>query len=52
MSGQFTRNGVIALFEMRLDDDDVRVVDERHYRLVPADAVTPEDLAVYSTTRI
>ena len=27
---------VVALFELALVDDEVRVVEERHYRLVPA----------------
>jgi hypothetical protein len=25
----------IALFELALQDDDVRIVEEKHYRLVP-----------------
>ena len=31
----------------REQDEQVRVVEERHYRLVTADDVTPSDLAVY-----
>jgi hypothetical protein len=27
---------VIALFELTLEADEIRVVEERHYRLVPA----------------
>ncbi|MBI2424057.1 MAG: endonuclease [Candidatus Hydrogenedentes bacterium] len=47
VSAQFANDGVIAMFELTLDGDDVRVVQERHYRLVPADSVTPEDLRQY-----
>lgn len=37
----------IALFEFRQQDDDIKVASEKHYKLVPPDAVTEEDLAVY-----
>lgn len=36
ISAQFMADGVVALFELALQDDYVRVVEERHYRLVPA----------------
>lgn len=36
VSAQFMPDGTIALFELTLDDGHVRVVEERHYRLVPA----------------
>lgn len=36
VSAQFMDEGVVALFELTLQDDEVRVVDERHYKLVPA----------------
>lgn len=36
IAAQFMDDGVIALFELTLDDDEIRVVEERHYRLVPA----------------
>jgi hypothetical protein len=36
IAAQFMQDNVIALFELRLEDDEVRVVEERHYRLVPA----------------
>jgi len=29
-------NDVIALFELTLQEDEIKVVEERHYRLVPA----------------
>ena len=39
IAAQFMAEGVIALFELTLQDDDIRVVDERHYKLVPAIAL-------------
>jgi hypothetical protein len=37
----------IALFELTLESDHVRVVEETHYQLVPGDRISAEDLAVY-----
>ena len=37
VAAQFMKDGEIALFELPLKDDEVRVVEERHYRLVPGD---------------
>jgi len=36
IAAQFMGGGTIALFELRLEDGQVKVVEERHYRLVPA----------------
>lgn len=36
IAAQFMTGGVIALFELTLDDGQVKIVEERHYRLVPA----------------
>jgi hypothetical protein len=36
IAAQFMAEGIVALFELTLQDEDVRVVDERHYKLVPA----------------
>ena len=41
------QNHLVALFEFEQHDDDIRVASEKHYRLVPPDAVTEEDLARY-----
>jgi len=39
----------IALFELTTDsNDDVLVIDEKHYLLVPSGEITAADLAVYS----
>ena len=47
---QFAEDDLIAMFEATMDDGEVRVVQERHYRLVPASEVTPEDLRRYRGT--
>ena len=44
---QFAADDLIAMFEMTMQDDAIKVVQEKHYRLVPASEVTPEDLARY-----
>ncbi|WP_267553083.1 endonuclease [Rhizobium rhizogenes] len=36
IAAQFMSEGVIALFELTLEDGQVKVVEERHYKLVPA----------------
>lgn len=39
ISVQFMALGLIAMFELVLQDDELRVVEERHYELVPASAL-------------
>lgn len=36
IAAQFMAEETIALFELTLQDDEIRVAEERHYRLVPA----------------
>ena len=36
VSAQFMDDQIVALFELTLQDDEIKVVEERHYRLVPA----------------
>ncbi len=48
ISAQFMSDGVIALFELALQDDQVRVVQERHYRLVPANELDPAAVRNYN----
>ncbi|MGD0865178.1 MAG: hypothetical protein ABSA49_06445 [Rhizomicrobium sp.] len=38
---------VIVLFELTVQGDEVKVVDERHYKLVPADRIDPAALRAY-----
>lgn len=47
ISAQFMSDNVVALFELTLQDDEIRVVDERHYKLVPADEIDPKAIRDY-----
>lgn len=48
ISAQFMDDSLIAIFELCVDSEGmVRVVDERHYKLVPANEIDDQDRAVY-----
>jgi len=47
ISAQFMAEDLIAMFELTQEDGEVRVVDEKHYRLVPSDQISPADLKAY-----
>lgn len=48
LSAQFISNDLIALFELVLDHGMVKIVEEKHYRLVPGSEITAEDLQTYA----
>lgn len=48
ISAQFLGNDRIVLFELAVQDDEIKVVEERHYQLVPAQEISPEDLKTYA----
>ena len=48
ISAQFMPDDSIAMFELTLHDEQVKVVEERHSQLVPADETSAEDLKSYS----
>ncbi len=48
ISTQFMSDNLIALFELTVENDEVKVVEERHYRLVTGDQISPDDLREYS----
>lgn len=48
ISAQFMADDLIAMFELTVEEDAVRIVAERHYRLVPYDKIGEEDLRAYS----
>ena len=50
ISAQFMSDeeNTIAIFELILEKDEVKVVEERHYRLVPSDTITAADLRSYA----
>jgi hypothetical protein len=47
VSAQFVEKDLIALFELTVENGAIRIVDEAHYRLVPAGEITPAELASY-----
>ncbi len=48
VSAQFMSDQRIAMFELTVVDDVIKVVDEKHYQLVASKAISPEDLRSYS----
>ncbi|SER75013.1 hypothetical protein SAMN04244573_04234 [Azotobacter beijerinckii] len=48
VSAQFMTQDRIAMFELTVQDDEVKVVEEKHYRLVPAAEIKSEDLQAYN----
>jgi hypothetical protein len=48
ISTQFMGDDLIAMFELTQEDGETKVVDEKHYRLVPAESITPQELRQYS----
>ena len=47
IAAQFMTGDVVALFELTLENDEVKVVEERHYKLVPADKLDPKAVRNY-----
>ena len=47
IAAQFMPNGVIALFELAVQEDTPVVVREAHYRLVPFNDITAQDRALF-----
>lgn len=47
IAAQFMAGGVIAMFELTLDDGQVRVMEERHYKLVPSDELDKDAIRSY-----
>lgn len=49
VAAQFMDDNVIALFEFEEADDEITIVRERHYNLVPSEELTRDELAAYRT---
>lgn len=52
ISAQFMEDNKIAMFELTAAGDEIKVVDERHYQLVPSDKITAADLKSYCSRPI
>ncbi len=48
VSAQFISDDLIALFELGLEEGMVKVVEEKHYKLVPASDISEKELRVYA----
>lgn len=48
VSAQFMPDDAIALFELALEGLEVKLVEEKHYKLVPSDQIGPDDLKLYA----
>ncbi len=51
ISTQFMTDNLIALFELTVENDQVKIIDEKHYLLVLGDDISAVDLANYQTFR-
>ena len=40
-------DGIIALFELNFDGDDVSIIQERHYKLTESSNISSTDLGKY-----
>lgn len=47
IGAQFMDDNLIALFEFQIEDGDIKIAGEKHYRLVNQEELTPEELAKY-----
>lgn len=52
LAAQFIENNLIALFSFEEGENGVGLSDERHYRLVPPEHMTDEDLVTYRSRTI
>jgi hypothetical protein len=49
ISAQFMADDVIAMFELTVQKGQVKIVEEKHYLLVPSDRIGAADLEAYSS---
>jgi hypothetical protein len=47
VSVQFLPDGTVAMFELVLQNDEIKVAEERHYKLVPAADLDPKAVRTY-----
>jgi hypothetical protein len=49
IAAQFLDNGTIALFEFELIEEEIKIIAEKHYRLVRQDELSIEEIEIYKT---
>ncbi len=47
VSAQFISTDLIALFELGTSGEEIHILEERHYKLVPADQISRDELRAY-----
>ncbi len=47
ISAQFVSSDLIALFELKIDEGQVKLIEERHYKLVPVKELDSSDISNY-----
>ncbi len=47
IAAQFMTDGIVAMFELTIQDGQVKIVDERHYKLVPASQLNEVEISAY-----
>ncbi len=47
VAAQFVSDDIVAMFELTQQDEQVKVVNEKHYKLVPADSISDADIKRY-----
>lgn len=52
ISTQFMEDDLIAIFELVVVQDEVKVVQEKHYKLVSGSAISSADLTLYKNTAV
>lgn len=52
ISAQFMSEDRIAMFELAAQDGEIKVVDEKHYQLVPAKNISAKELQQYAARSI
>jgi hypothetical protein len=52
VSAQFMSEERIAMFELTVQDSEIKVVEEKHYQLVPAASISAGDLQQYASLNI
>jgi hypothetical protein len=48
IAAQFMSGDVIAMFELALDGEDIKLMEEKHYKLVSSDQIGSDDLKLYA----
>ncbi len=49
ISTQFIEDNVIAMFQLIIQNEELKIVEERHYQLVPSHEISNDDLKQYKT---